>query len=175
MPGVACGHWGAERDEGVGVTEGRRPAQSAGGEGGRKEGEEHAVPLMALDTSGLVRWMVAVLMAKAWQCLTPAVVPEAGAGPGTGQGGPTGAGGAGGASGAGTRLRRDLAGARVAIDAVNALLPVVEGKVRPEEASQLRLAVAELRLEWVRAQGAGGGAGGGGGDAVATGGGGARP
>lgn len=104
------------------------------------------MPITALDAAALVDWMVAVLMAKAWQCLTVTAVREGG------KAAPAAAPGA--AAAPGVSLRRDLAGARLTIDALNALVPVVEGRVRPEEATQLRLALAGLRLEYVRAQGA---------------------
>lgn len=80
--------------------------------------------------------------------------------------------------GPGGEQERDLDQARVGIDAVRALLPVVEQAVGAQQARPIRDALAQLQMAYVRAVGAGAGdAAGPGGGAAAGGaqGGAARP
>jgi len=98
---------------------------SEGGPGGSQDQTVQAIPLAALEPLSLVEWFAGTLSAKAYECLGHA--PDVRG-----------------------RVGRDLEGARVAIDALNALIPVLEGRVPTDRAARLRALVADVRLTYVK-------------------------
>ncbi|MCL6451096.1 MAG: DUF1844 domain-containing protein [Acetobacteraceae bacterium] len=101
--------------------------------------EAGGLPLAALDPLAMVRLFLAALMGKARQCLGALAHPGAGEG------------------------RPDVSGARLAIDAADALLQGAGGRLAAEERRAVEAALADLKLAVVRATSTPGGSGAGGG------------
>lgn len=88
------------------------------------EGAE-GFPLEDLTSAYLIRWFIATLAAKAWECLGLVANPLK------------------------QEIKTDLEQARVAIDAVAALIPVIEGDMEDDEASRLKSLLRDLRVNFV--------------------------
>ncbi|MEW6081553.1 MAG: DUF1844 domain-containing protein [Bacillota bacterium] len=96
------------------------------GEEGTDDGQSiQGFPLEALTSNYLVQWFIATLAAKAWESMGLVANPLS------------------------QEVKVDLKQARVAIDAVSALAPVIEGDMDAEEASRLKALLRDLRINFV--------------------------
>lgn len=100
--------------------------QKGSGEEGQDEGRSiEGFPLEALTSTYLVQCFIATLTAKAWESMGLVANPLS------------------------QEVKVDLKQARVAIDAVAALAPVIEGDMDAEEASRLKTLLRDLRINFV--------------------------
>lgn len=82
-------------------------------------------PLEALTSTYLVRWFIATLTAKAWEAMGLVANPLT------------------------QETKTDLLQARIAIDAVAALLPIIEGDMEADEASKMKSVLRDLKVNYV--------------------------
>jgi len=93
------------------------------------------VPILALETRALMTWFGGILAARAWVDMGLLASPLDG------------------------KVKKDLRGARLAIDGLDALLSVLRGKVGLEETREMERTLADLRLNFVRQSDSGDSAG----------------
>jgi len=100
---------------------------AAGDTAGKEEkAETQVVPILALEPRALTLWFCGLLASRAWVDMGLLAHPVEG------------------------KVSRDLEGARLAIDALNALLGVLRGRVDPAETREMERALADLRLNFVK-------------------------
>lgn len=105
-------------------TEARRQGESAEGKPEQEETEPTLSPEM-FKPSILVQWFVAAMVAKAWEAMGLVADPLSG------------------------KVEKNLSEARIAIDAVSALYPVMHEGMGSEEKRRFEALLTDLRINFV--------------------------
>jgi hypothetical protein len=104
-------------------------AAGAAGDEGQADETSRAVPLLALDARALISWFASVLAGRAWVDMGLLADPIKG------------------------EVSKDMESARLAIDAYECLVKCLRGRSIPDEARELDVILADLRLNFVRQAG----------------------